>query len=140
MLEAWLAISWVGVLAASVASFLLGGVWFALLWAQPYARALGREGGPLPPPTRLFLLGPMGCGLVMSITSALLQGLLHTSTPGAAATLGAVVGLGYLGATATNVAINPNMPRPLLYALVNVPYFVLSSISIHLIVFSLQRM
>jgi hypothetical protein len=31
------------------------------------------------------------------------------------------------------VAINPNMLRPLLYALVNVPYFVLSSIAISVV-------
>jgi hypothetical protein len=55
-----------------------------------------------------------------------------------AAALGALVGLGYLGSTALNVAINPNMPRPLLYALVNVPYFFLSSIAIHVILVLLR--
>lgn len=54
--------------------------------------------------------------------------LLGINTVGGAAGFGALVGLGYLGSTALNVAINPNMPRPLLYAAVNVPYFVLSSV------------
>lgn len=40
-----------------------------------------------------------------------------------AVSFGALVGVGYLVATMTNVAINPNMPHPLRYALLNAPYF-----------------
>lgn len=35
MLEAVASIAWLGVLAAAVASFVLGGVWFAVLFAKP---------------------------------------------------------------------------------------------------------
>ncbi len=41
---------------------------------------------------------------------------------------GCVVGIGYLAATMTNVAINPNFPRPLAYAAVNGPHFALSGL------------
>lgn len=128
------AIPWLGVLvAACVASFAMGGVWFAVLFAKPYARALGRENSPPVKLAPIFLIGPFVCSLVVAITGAVLLPLLHIDSAGGAAALGALVGLGYMGATALNVAINPNIPRPLLYALVNVPYFVLSSIAIHVI-------
>ena len=131
MLHEFGAFPWLGVLVAAVASFAMGGVWFAVLFAKPYARALGRDNSPPEKPAPIFLIGPFACGLVVAITGAVLLPLLHIDSAGGAAALGALVGLGYLGSTALNVAINPNMPRPLLYALVNVPYFFLSSIVIH---------
>ncbi len=133
MLHEFGAFPWLGVLVATVASFAIGGVWFAVLFAKPYARALGRENSPPEKPAPIFLIGPFACGLVVAITGAVLLPLLHIDSAGAAAALGALVGLGYLGSTALNVAINPNIPRPLLYALVNVPYFFLSSIAIHVV-------
>ncbi len=133
MLHEFGAFPWLGVLVATVASFAMGGVWFAVLFAKPYARALGRENSPPEKPAPIFLIGPFACGLVVAITGAVLLPLLHIDSAGAAAALGALVGLGYLGSTALNVAINPNIPRPLLYALVNVPYFFLSSIAIHVV-------
>ncbi|WP_394788631.1 DUF1761 domain-containing protein [Rhodoferax sp.] len=132
------AFPWLGVLVAAVASFALGGVWFAVLFAKPYARALGRENNPAEKPAAIFLVGPFVCGLVVATTAAIVMPLLHIDSAQGAAALGALVGLGYLGSTALNVAINPNMPRPLLYALVNVPYFFLSSIAIHVILVLLR--
>ncbi len=41
---------------------------------------------------------------------------------------GVIVGVDSLAATMTNVAINPNFPRPLAYAAVNAPYFALSGL------------
>jgi hypothetical protein len=139
MLHEFGAIPWLGVLvAACVASLAMGGVWFAVLFAKPYARALGRENAPPEKLAPIYLIGPFVCSLVAAITGSILLPLLHTDSAGGAAALGALVGLGYLGSTALNVAINPNIPRPLLYALVNVPYFVLSSIAIHVILVLLR--
>ena len=121
-------IPWFGVLVGAVASFVLGGIWCAALFAKPYALALGKENSPKQKPMPIFLVGPFLCGLVVAITSATLMPLLKIDSVPGAVSFGVVVGLGYLGSTALNVAINPNMPRPLLYALVNVPYFLLSSI------------
>lgn len=129
MFNAFVHINWVGVLAAAVANSVFGGVWFGALFAKTYVRALGKENSPAPKLTPIFLVGPFLCGLVVAITSAIVMQLLKIDSVQDAATFGALVGLGYLGATAQNVAINPNMPRPLLYAMINVPYFVLSSIA-----------
>ena len=41
---------------------------------------------------------------------------------------GAVVGLGYLASTTVNVAINPNIPRPLLYGLISGGYIFVGSL------------
>jgi hypothetical protein len=43
-----------------------------------------------------------------------------------------------LAATTVNTAINPNIPRPLLYGLISGTYFVLSSIAVSVIVVAMQ--
>lgn len=45
-------INWLAVLAATVAHFFLGGIWFGLLFAKPYARPLGIEDRPPRSPRR----------------------------------------------------------------------------------------
>lgn len=128
MTSAFPHINWLAVLAATIAQFVLGGVWFAALFGKAYARALGV--GDLPPsrPTPLFLIGPLICGGVTIITTALLLSALAIDDLGEALTLGAIVGVGYLGAMTVNIAINPLFPRPLRYALINVPFFVIGSL------------
>ncbi len=139
MFEAFTSIPWLAVfVAVCVASLAMGGVWFAVLFAKPYARALGRANSPQEKLAPIYLIGPFVCTLVVAITGAVLLQLLHIDSVGGAAALGALVGLGYLGSTALNVAINPNMPRPLLYALVNVPSFFLSCMASHVILMLLR--
>jgi hypothetical protein len=62
------------------------------------------------------------------------QGTVNSPAPGStqkitsvedALVFGAVVGIGHLVATMVTVAINPNFPRPLAYAALNAPYFLL---------------
>jgi hypothetical protein len=53
---------------------------------------------------------------------------LSIASIGDAVGFGALVGVGYLVATMTNVAINPNMPHPLRYALLNAPYFLVINV------------
>lgn len=129
MFNAFVHINWVAVLAAAIAASVLGGIWFGIMFAKTYVRALGKENSLAPKMTPIFLVGPFLCGLVVSITSGILMQLLKIESIQGAVSLGTLVGFGYLGATAQNVAINPNIPRPFLYAAINVPYFVLSSIA-----------
>jgi hypothetical protein len=115
--------------AAAVVSFVLGGLWFAVVVPRPYNVALGRapdERRGMPP---LFLVGPFLCGLASAITSAILLRQLGVQSLGDAALFGGLIGLGYGVATSVNTAINPNMPRPLLYGLVCAPYFLVNSIA-----------
>lgn len=138
MLSSFSQINWLAVAAATVAHFVLGGVWFGALFAKPYARALGIEDRPPSKPTPIFLIGPLLCGAVIIITTAFLLQALSISDYGNALALGAIVGVGYLGAVVVNIAINPLFPRPLAYAIVNVPMFVIGSIMTSIILVALS--
>jgi hypothetical protein len=120
-------VNWPAVLAASVANFLLGGIWFAALVGKVYPIALGiadrapQKDGPL------SLIGPFVCGAVTIVTSAMLLRALNITGYGAALELGLLIGLGYFVPMTLNIAINPLFPRPFFYTLLNAPYFILGS-------------
>ncbi len=128
MFNASISVNWFAVLAATFVSFVLGGIWFTVFFGKLYAAALGREHDPKARPAPIFLAGPFVCSLVSNTTSAVLMRALHVATLGDALLFGAIVGAGYLVPTMTNIAINPNFPRPLIYAAINGPYFFLSSL------------
>lgn len=138
MLHAFAQIHWISVFVATFASALLGGLWFAGLFGKEYAAALGREGLPPPKPSALFIAGPAVCGLVTATTSALLMRAVNVASLGEAALFGVIVGVGYLVSTMTTVAINPNFPHPLRYVRLNGPYFLLSSVVVSLVLFSMS--
>jgi ABC-type enterobactin transport system permease subunit len=131
-------INWIGVVLATLACTVLGGVWFAALFAKQYARSLGRDPNVKPEMTPLSYAGPLICTLLTVIASAVLLQTLDVESMTDAFIFGTIVGVGYLFATMTNVAINPNFPRPLAYAAVNGPYFVLNSLIISSILVALD--
>lgn len=120
-------INWLAVIASTLVFTVLGGVWFAAIVAKPYATALGLtpEKRSMPP---LFIVGPLVASLVVVITSAVLMRALDIQSIGDGVAFGLIVGVGYLVAHTFNIAINPNIPRPLLYGLINAPYFVICSV------------
>lgn len=121
-------INWLAVLVASVAQFVLGGIWFAVLFGKQYAEALGISHRPPQKPGPLFLIGPFVCGTINITTTAFLLRALHIGTYGDALLLGLIVGIGYLVATTVNVAINPLFLKPFYYSLINGPMFVIGSL------------
>jgi Protein of unknown function (DUF1761) len=123
-------INWLAVALATLACTVVGGVWFAALFAKPYATSLGRDTDVKPVMTPLSYTGPLVATLVTIIASAILLQTLHVRSMRDAVIFGLIVGVGYLVSTMTNVAINPNFPRPLAYAAVNAPYFLLNSVII----------
>ncbi|GAB7045763.1 DUF1761 domain-containing protein [Catenuloplanes indicus] len=120
-------LAWLGILVATVVSGVLAGLYFALIVPKHYAVALGREGAAAPRPTPLSNAGPIVCILITVITSAVLIRSLDVTTIGAAVAFGVLIGVGYLTAMTFQIAINPNFPKPLLYGLVNAPFFIVSS-------------
>ena len=128
MSNAIISVNWFAVLVATLVSFVLGGIWFTVLFGKLYATALGREHDPKARPAPIFLVGPLVCSLATNTTSAVLMQALHIAALGDALLFGATIGAGYLVPTMTNIAINPNFPRPLMYAAINGPYFFLSSL------------
>jgi Protein of unknown function (DUF1761) len=123
-------INWLAVALATLACTVVGGVWFAALFAKQYAVSLGRDPNVKPVMTPLSYAGPLIATLVTVIASAILLQALHVQSIRDAVIFGLIVGVGYLVATMTNIAINPNFPRPLAYAAVNAPYFLLNSVII----------
>ncbi|MBL8953994.1 MAG: DUF1761 domain-containing protein [Myxococcaceae bacterium] len=128
MFNPTLSINWLAVLVASLALQALGAAWYMALFKKPYAKALGRSDLGAQKPAPLFIVGPMVCGAVVTVTNAVMMQALGIGTVGSALLFSAVVGAGYLVSTTVNVAINPNIPRPLFYGAVNGPFFFFSNI------------
>lgn len=126
-------INWIAVLLAALASAVLGGLWFTVFFGKAYAFALGREGKPAEKPAPLFIAGPFVCGLITTVTLAILIYALNIESLVDAILFGVIVGIGLLASTTVNTAINPNMPRPLLYGLISGSYFSLSGLIISII-------
>jgi Protein of unknown function (DUF1761) len=115
-------LNWLAVLAAFVAYSVVGALWFTVLFTKPYRISLGKENEPqqkLPP---IFIIGPAICTLVITITSAILMNVLHIESFGSALEFALLIGFGYLVSNTVTIAINPNIPRPILYGVVSGSY------------------
>lgn len=119
---------WLGVLAATALTYLLGAVWFTPLFGRAWDRGVGarREPGDRFGPAYYVvpLVGAAGSAyaLAVLVTAAELAGV------GEAVVLGAVVGLGVgLTVSFTN-ALTPRMARPLLYGLVTGSFHAASAV------------
>lgn len=128
MNDALFQVNWLAVLAASVANFLLGGIWFVALVGRFYPIALGIADHPPKKDGALSLVGPFVCGAITIATSAILLRTLGITSYGDALKLGLLIGLGYLVPMTLNIAINPLFPRPFFYTLLNAPYFIAGSL------------
>jgi Protein of unknown function (DUF1761) len=127
-------INWLAVVAATVAYIALGGLWFTVFFGKAYAASLGREKieqKGMPP---IFIVGPAVCGLAVVITSAVLIRALGIDAISDGLLFGAIVGVGFLFANTVNIAINPNMPRPLFYGAISGSYNLVASVLISLII------
>jgi len=119
MIHLFSAVNWLSILLAFVAYSALGALWFTLLFKKQYAISLGKENVPLQNSSPIFIVGPMVCSLVITIATALLMKALGITTYAEAAGFACIVGIGYLFSNTVNIAINPNMPRPLMYGLIS---------------------
>ena len=129
MFNVFAEINWLAVVAGTAVFAVLGGLYFAAIIAKAYAVALGNEGRDLPKPGPLFIVGPLIASLTVVITSAVLLRALAVESLGDGILFGLLVSVGYLLAQTFTIAINPNFPRPLLYGLLNAPYFVVCTVA-----------
>ncbi len=132
MIQAILSLNWFGVLLAFVPYFLLGALWFTVLFKKPYALSLGRENEQQQNLAPIFIVGPALCMLVITLTSALLLNALAINSYQGALLFGLIVGVGYLVANTVNIAINPNIPRPLLYGAITGAYHLVGMVIVSL--------
>jgi hypothetical protein len=118
-------LNWIGILLAFAAYFLLGALWYMLLFPKQYRISLGRENETLKSNAPIFIVGPAVCVLVITIVSAVLIHALNIQHLGDALEFAVVVGFGYLFTNTVNIGINPNIPRPILYGIITGTYHLL---------------
>lgn len=130
-------LNWISVLLAFVAYFFLGALWFTLLFSKQYKISLGRDNETLPNKT-IFIVGPALCTLIITIVTAVLMYALNIQSFGAALELSLIVGVGYLFANTVNIAINPNMPRPILYGVISGTYHLVGILTAGVILIAMK--
>lgn len=122
MIHSFSDLNWFGVLLAFVAYFFLGALWFTLLFKKPYMKSLGRENEQQQNLAPIFFIGPAICTFIITLTSAILMNTLNIDSYEHALIFALTIGFGYLVANTVNIAINPNIPRPLLYGAISGAY------------------
>ncbi|WP_229244371.1 DUF1761 domain-containing protein [Emticicia sp. CRIBPO] len=125
-------LNWISVLVAFVVYFILGALWFTLFFSKPYKISLGKENEVLPNKP-IFIVGPALCSLVITLATAVLMSALHIETIDAAIEFALIVGVGYLVANTVNIAINPNVPKPILYGIISGAYHLLGILIVSVI-------
>jgi hypothetical protein len=128
-------ISLLAVAVAALAVMILGWVWFAFIFERAYAVVLGRVDQPKTKMGALYIVGPSLCMLVTTLATAMLMAAQRVSSLGGAVGLGSIIGAGLLSATAMNMAINPNVPKPIIYGLLSSAYFFVASILISVVLY-----
>lgn len=120
MFEQLVNLNWISVLLAFAAYFLLGALWFTLFFSNQYRIFLGGEGETLQR-SPILIAGPAVCTLLITIANTV---LIYTSniTAGSTWEFSLFVGFGFLVANTVNIAINPNIPRPVRYGIITGTY------------------
>ena len=113
------AVNWLGVLVALIAYSVLGALWFTLFFKKQYAKSLGREHEKLQNSAPIFFIGPALCSLLITITSAVLMKALGVDSYTEGLEFAVIVGVGSVFSNTINIAINPNMPKPIPYGLIS---------------------
>lgn len=130
-------LNWISVLLAFVPYFFLGALWFTLLFSKQYKISLGRENETLPNKP-IFIIGPAICSLVITIASAILIYALNIQSFKGALEFSLVAGIGYLVANTVNIAINPNIPRPILYGIISGAYHLVGILIVSVILVAMK--
>lgn len=138
MLNVLSAINWLSVLVAFLLYFMLGALWYMKLFPQPYKASLGKANETLQNESPLYVVGPAVCVLFVVVTSAILFYALGISSYGDGLLFSLLIGVGFLVANTTNIAINPNIPRPFLYSLITSAYHLVGIILTCLILVAMR--
>jgi len=114
-------LNWFSILIAFIAYFLVGALWFTLLFSKWYKRSLGRENEILENKP-IFIIGPALCTLIITLASAILIYALNITSLKDGFEFSLLIGVGFLVANTVNIAINPNIPKPILYGIISGTY------------------
>ena len=124
---------WMSILLAFAAYFLLGALWFTLFFGKYYKISLGKADETLQTKP-IFIIGPAVCTLVITVTSAMLIHSLNIQTLNEAFEFSIFIGLGFLVANTINIAINPNIPNPILYGIISGCYHLIGMVMVSIII------
>lgn len=138
MIQSFTAINWLGVLAAFIPYFMLGALWFTVLFKKQYLISLGKENATPQKPAPIFIVGPAVCCFVITLATALLVYALGISSYASTIELAFVIGIGFLAANTVNIAINPNIPKPLLYGLISGAYHFVGILIVCVVLFAMK--
>lgn len=131
-------INWFSILVAFIAYYLLGALWYLGLFPQLYKVSLGKADQTLDNKGPLYIVGPGLCVLVIVIASAILFYALDIHSYPQALVFAGLIGVGFLVANTTNIAINPNIPRPFLYSSITSGYHLLGMTLTSLILMAMR--
>lgn len=131
-------INWLSVLVAFIVYFFLGAFWFTVLFKKQYAQTLGKESDSLQNSAPIYFVGPAICSLIITITSALLIIALGINSYGQAIEFAFVIGIGYLFSNTVNIAINPNIPKPIPYGIISGAYHLVGIFIVSIIIVAMS--
>jgi predicted RND superfamily exporter protein len=131
-------ISWTGVLLAFAAYFVLGAAWYVFLFPQAYRRSLGKENKPVQNTSLIVIAGPALCTFIITLTTSMLIYALNIDNYASAVEFAMLIGFGFLVANTVNIAINPNIPRPIFYGAITGGYHLVGIILACLIITAMK--
>ncbi|WP_234647702.1 DUF1761 domain-containing protein [Dyadobacter sp. CY356] len=108
------------------------------MFSEIYKVSLGKGGQELNNQGPLFIASPGICVLVTILASTILFYNLDITTYGEAIEFAMIIGIGFLVSNTTNIAINPNIPRPLLYSVITSSYHLVGINMTSLILFAMR--
>lgn len=131
-------INWLATALATVAYFILGGLWFSpFVFGKYWESAIGFDRPDNWKETSVYYIGPfLGC-LIASVAVALLMRAIGIHSMTGAITLGLVTGLGFSTSVSFVNAITPKMQKPLLYGLITGMYHLLGITIVSVIIYSI---
>lgn len=138
MFNVFTSINWIGVSAAFVAYFILGALWYMVLFPRPYRISLGKDPDINASQAPIFIIGPAICTLIITITCAVLMQALSIDSYSDTFEFTLIVGIGFLFTNTVNIAINPNIPRPFLYGMITGTYHLVALLIVTLILFVMK--
>lgn len=131
-------LNWLAIILATLAYFILGALWFTPLFGSAYDKALDSKRSKGQKWPMLYYVGPFLSAFVTVIATSVLVYALHIGQMSDALLLGLIVGVGYAMSISFNNAINPKMPRPLLYGAVTGGYHVAGIVIVAAILFAMK--
>lgn len=137
MISQFANLNWLSVFIAFVAYSMLGALWFTVLFSKFYKLSLGKAEETLPNKP-IFIVGPTLCIFVITVATAILIYSLNIVSIPEALEFACIIGFGFLVANTVNIAINPNIPQPILYGTISGAYHLLGILMVCIILVSMK--